>query len=108
VHVADVLVLARLVQLQIERVALLHAAVRPGREVAARPRLLVNVVRHRLVVRERDRLARLDGDVLRVELDVLHAHLGAATAASGRLLLRGAAATVSAAPTVVIVAPAGH
>ena len=49
----------------------------------------------------------VDGDVLRVELDVLHADLGAP--AAGRLLLRaGAAATAAPAPVVVIVPAAGH
>src|SRR4029453_11776111 len=110
VHVADVLVLAGLVERQLEGVALLHAAGRPGGEVGSGAGRLVHVVRNRLVVREGDRLAGLHADVLRVELDVLHRHLGtaAATAAiAGRLLARARAAP-AAAIVVVITAAAGR
>ena len=82
----------------------------------ARAARLVDVVRDALVVRPGDRLARGDGHVGGIELDVAHADLGAAAGAAaagaaalvGRLLgLGGPAAATTTGVVVVIVAAAG-
>src|SRR5215204_5531632 len=64
---------------------------------------------HRLVVRERDGLAGLHGQVRGVELDVLHPDLRAAsTTSAGRLLALAGAIAPGVATAVVAAATAGH
>src|SRR5215211_4523535 len=103
----DVVVFARLVERELERVALVHTALGSGGEVDALA-AAVHVVGHGLVVRPGHRLARFDRDVGRIELNVLHGDLGAAAATTAALLLsRGAAARATTTPVVIVASTAG-
>src|SRR5215218_6786931 len=99
----DVVVFARLVERELERVALVHTALGSGGEVDALA-AAVHVVGHGLVVRPGHRLARFDRDVGRIELNVLHGDLAAAATTAALLLSRGAAARATTPLVVVIVA----